>query len=56
MTKFKSVKAEIGPNKFLCRKCRSDEIEYYESDGDYEDTRYMCKDCNHSWWVEGSDY
>lgn len=53
----KSVKEEIGPNKFHCRKCGSDEITYYDSN-DYDDTHYFCENpkCKHDWWVEGSDY
>ena len=52
----KSVKEEIGPGKFFCRKCNSDDIEYYETD-DYEDYHYFCmnESCKHDWWVEGSD-
>lgn len=53
MSKWKSTKDE-NPD-FKCRKCGSNEIQYYCSDGDYEDYRYKCE-CGYSWWVEGSDY
>lgn len=41
-----------------CRKCESEKVSYRvweSSDGAYEDYNYKCRDCGHSWWVDGID-
>jgi DNA-directed RNA polymerase subunit M/transcription elongation factor TFIIS len=49
---------EITNPNFKCRKCGGKSIKYREwesSCGGYDDTKYACKDCGYSWWVESSD-
>jgi DNA-directed RNA polymerase subunit M/transcription elongation factor TFIIS len=44
--------------KFVCRKCGSDDVWYrkWESScGGYDDTKYECRACERTWWVEGAD-
>lgn len=41
-----------------CHKCESKEVMYriWESScGSYEDEKYKCLKCGHTWWIEGSD-
>ena len=48
-----------GLPPFYCRKCDSDDIDYYiheSSDGAHEDYKYRCNACKRRWVVEGSDY
>lgn len=55
-TDWKPTKAQ-NPS-FVCHECKSGEVEYRDwesSCGGYDDTHYRCKDCGHSWWVEGPD-
>jgi DNA-directed RNA polymerase subunit M/transcription elongation factor TFIIS len=43
---------------FRCRTCGSDDVWYrtWESDcGGYVDTKYRCRHCGRTWWVEGPD-
>lgn len=43
---------------FLCTSCGSDDVYYRRwesSDGGYEDIKYECRACKHTWWVEGDD-
>lgn len=52
-----SKKDEYGT---LCRKCENPKPNVFymmweSDDGGHEDVKYNCKDCGHSWWVEGSD-
>lgn len=53
---WKPTKAE-NPD-FKCRKCGSDDIWYRVWDsscGGYEDTKYECRGCKRTWWVESAD-
>jgi len=53
---WKPTKPEAPDYK--CRNCESDNIWYREwesSDGGHEDIKYECRNCNCTWWVEGSD-
>ena len=48
---------EVNPG-YKCRECGSNNIWFrmWESgDGAYEDIKYECRECNHTWWIEGSD-
>lgn len=41
-----------------CIRCRSTKVVYRSwesSDQAYDDTKYRCLDCNHTWWVESID-
>lgn len=43
---------------FHCRKCKghSGSVRLWESScGGYDDYKYRCDDCGHTWWVEGDD-
>lgn len=56
-TDWKPTKAE-NPS-FVCRECKSDEVEYREwesGDGAHDDLHYRCKACGRDWWIEGADY
>lgn len=56
MNEYKPVEPHYN---FHCRKCGSKNVWYYlkESyDGAHEDYFYDCRDCNHKWVAEGSDY
>lgn len=56
MDEWKSVIADVGPDRFHCEKCGSDKILYREIDEIYEDYRYKCEHCGNTWVVEGADY
>lgn len=46
------------PTKYTCRKCGKREATcatWDSSCGGYEDDKYTCGACGHSWWVEGPD-
>jgi len=48
---------EWKPDSEPCRKCGG-HVKYRvweSSDGAYEDYKYRCDDCGHSWWVDGID-
>lgn len=55
-TNWKETKLE-NPD-FVCRECKSNNIEYrlVEDSDCHEDIEYHCKNCNRYWWVEGLDY
>ncbi len=41
-----------------CQKCGKDDIEFMEREsscGGYDDYKYRCRACGHSWWVDGPD-
>lgn len=41
-----------------CRKCKEKRVTYriWESScGGYEDYKFTCGACNHTWWVDGID-
>lgn len=41
-----------------CPKCKGGPVQYevWESScGGYEDYKYTCQSCGHTWWVEGID-
>lgn len=45
--------------KFKCPKCGSQDVffrDWESSDGAHDDTHYECRGCNHTWWIEDSDY
>lgn len=45
-------------NWFVCRKCRSANLMYYEKEsycGGYDYFYYKCEDCKHQWQSEGID-
>jgi len=56
-------KCKIINPAFSCRNCKATgkegkNISYQEwesSCGGYDDICYRCNDCDHHWWVEGSD-
>lgn len=42
----------------LCPKCLSPGVNmriWESSDEAHEDAQFQCVDCNHIWWVEGTD-
>jgi len=41
-----------------CRACGKSEVTYYvweSSCGGYEDYKFTCHACGHTWWVDGID-
>lgn len=41
-----------------CKKCgnkQTEEHSWESSDGAYDDHKYTCPKCGHSWWEEGAD-
>jgi hypothetical protein len=49
---------EAKPTDAICPNCirRSVECSKWESsDGAYEDYKYRCYLCGHTWWVDGAD-
>lgn len=57
----KPVPGDMKPGyevSLRCRKCPSTRVlcEPWESScGGWEDYRYTCKECGHTWWVDGID-
>ncbi len=47
------------PTTSTCPKCcKPNAVEYQvveSSCGDYEDEHYRCRECGHSWWIDGPD-
>jgi DNA-directed RNA polymerase subunit M/transcription elongation factor TFIIS len=44
--------------KHTCLKCKKKEVvcqKWESSDGAYEDYKYNCTACGHTWWVDGID-
>lgn len=37
--------------------CESTDVEYriVEDNEGHEDEKYLCIECGHTWWIEGSD-
>ena len=51
---FNSWQEDLTP----CPHCNSENTEFrvWEShDGAYEDYHHRCKDCGHTWWIDGID-
>lgn len=52
---------DMGPEKKSdrpCPQCKGGDVTYrvWESScGGYEDFKYTCAGCKHTWWVEGID-
>ncbi len=41
-----------------CKRCKYPQTEqrlWESSDGAYEDYKFTCPNCGHSWWEEGAD-
>ena len=52
--KFEPAKKTDRP----CRECGKRSVTYkaWESNcGGYRDFKFKCKDCGHTWWIEGAD-
>lgn len=44
--------------EYGCRKCDSRNVQskcWESSCGGYEDYKFKCGSCGHTWWVEGPD-
>lgn len=42
-----------------CHYCNSYDVEYREVEslcGGFVDTKYHCRACDKTWWVDGSDF
>ena len=50
--------SDMTPCEAKCQNCGEQKVSYrmWESScGGYEDYKFTCRACGHSWWVEGTD-
>jgi predicted SprT family Zn-dependent metalloprotease len=58
MSEFDGDFSPPSEEKYTCYKCKQKAVtcqKWESSCGGYEDYKYECKACGHSWWVEGPD-